>query len=167
MAAGIGRDLVVILPQIQVVGVDDIVGEERERPGSVVFTPVAGLVLYRFQCMNQLIQVEPVPGADRCQRDLAAATEIDAPGFEHLGGPVIGGDNGADGGCFNGCGEHGDLLVQVVSVRPAMTTARAIAGRVQEKKGLFSPVRGVLPRSAWARPVNGRRGGTLSDCLPR
>jgi hypothetical protein len=120
MAAGIGRDLVFILPQIQVVGVDDIVGEERERPGSVVFTPVAGLVLYRFQCMNQLIQVEPVPGADRCQRDLAAATEIDAPGFEHLGGPVIGHDNRADGGCFNECGEHGDLLVQVVFDRSAM-----------------------------------------------
>ena len=103
------------------VGVDDVVGEERERPDAVVFTAVTGLMLHRFQFPHDERQIEPVLGAGRCQRDLAAAAEIDTPGFEHLGCPVIGGDNGADGSCFNGCGEHGDLLVQVVFDRLAMT----------------------------------------------
>ena len=146
--AGIGRDLVVILPQIHVVGVDDVVGEERERPGSVVFTAVAWLVLHRFQFPHDERQIEPVLGAGRCQRDLAAAAEIDAPGFEHLGCAVIGGDNGADGGCFNGCGEHSDLLVQVVFDRSAMTN-QWIAGVIRRcrARGGLSAQRDALSLS--------------------
>ena len=58
---GIGSDLIVIFLEIHMVRVDDVVGEKRERPGAVLFTSAARLVLYRFQLMNQLIHIQPVP----------------------------------------------------------------------------------------------------------
>src|SRR6185369_12738107 len=94
---GVGRDLRGILVEIGVVGIDDVIGQKRQRPGGVVLAALDRRTFHGGDFPQQCVRGEPPFPADSGQWYIAAAAEVNAVFFKDPGGAEVVGDQRADG----------------------------------------------------------------------
>ena len=93
----VGNNLPDIFIEICVVGVDDVVRQERQLPCGIILAARRRPTLQgaKFPCDRG--KIDSFSPAGRRKGDVAAATEVYLVVFEHLGGPVVAGDDRANG----------------------------------------------------------------------